>query len=209
MEGPFGEWTGYYASSSPPAPVVTVERIYYRDQPILLGRSPGNDYFGRLMDSAMIFSELIQNGVPDVQGVWLSEAASQLFLTVSIKQRFAGHAKRAALLASQCRRGGYFGRYIIVVDEDVDPTNLNQVIAAMCFRSDPEKDIDIIRRTWSTPLDPIIRKPTKGHYASRAIIDACRPFEWKDEFPEVIKLDQKVVSGMRRKWPEIEFAESE
>jgi 3-polyprenyl-4-hydroxybenzoate decarboxylase len=79
----------------------------------------------------------------------------------------------------------------------------------MCFRSDPEKDIDIIRRTWSTPLDPIIRKPTKAHYASRAIIDACRPFEWKEDFPAVIKLDQETVAGIRRKWPETEFADSE
>ena len=34
-EGPFGEWTGYYASSSRPEPVVRVQNIYYRNDPIL------------------------------------------------------------------------------------------------------------------------------------------------------------------------------
>ena len=46
-EGPFGEFLGYYPGEEGPAPVVTVERIYYRDNPILLGSPPAkppNDY---------------------------------------------------------------------------------------------------------------------------------------------------------------------
>ncbi len=45
-----------------------------------------------------------------------------------------------------------------------------------------------MRRTWSTPLDPMIRKPTKALMNSRAVIDACRPFEWIDEFPKVVQV---------------------
>ena len=40
---------------------------------------------------------------------------------------------------------------------------------------EPTTDIDIIRRAWSGPLDPIIPADQKG-FSSRAIIDATKPF---------------------------------
>ncbi|MDZ4246349.1 MAG: UbiD family decarboxylase, partial [Dehalococcoidia bacterium] len=39
-EGPFGEWTGYYGGGRFPAPVIDIERIYYRNNPILVGSPP-------------------------------------------------------------------------------------------------------------------------------------------------------------------------
>ena len=35
LEGPFGEWTGYYAGDAKEEPVIHIERVYYRDNPIL------------------------------------------------------------------------------------------------------------------------------------------------------------------------------
>ena len=37
-EGPFGEFTGYYASSPSEQPVVRRRRVYYRNDPILAHR---------------------------------------------------------------------------------------------------------------------------------------------------------------------------
>ena len=39
-EGPFGEWTGYYASDMRPEPVLDIKAVYYRNNPILLGCAP-------------------------------------------------------------------------------------------------------------------------------------------------------------------------
>jgi UbiD family decarboxylase len=39
-EGPFGEFTGYYAGGRTPQPVMRVERIYHRDDPILGSPAP-------------------------------------------------------------------------------------------------------------------------------------------------------------------------
>ena len=39
---------------------------------------------------------------------------------------------------------------------------LNEVLWAVCTRSDPSQDIEILRRCWSGPLDPIIHKDAKG-----------------------------------------------
>ena len=40
-EGPFGEWTGYYASSVREDPVVRVKRVYSRNNPIITMARPG------------------------------------------------------------------------------------------------------------------------------------------------------------------------
>src|SRR5450756_573385 len=74
----------------------------------------------------------------------------------------------------------------IVVDDDIDVSNLEELMWAVCSRSDPATSIDFIRNAWSTPLDPSIppERKAKGDFTnSRAIIDACRPFHWKDQYP--------------------------
>jgi UbiD family decarboxylase len=203
-EGPFGEWTGYYGRKRQPAPIIEVERVYHQDDPILLGSPPGkapcdSSYFGSVVRSVLLHNELIRSGIPDVKGVWISEVGGRLLIIVSIKQRYAGHAKQAGLIASQGRIGSIIGRYVIVVDEDIDPSNTNDVLWALCTRSDPEKDIDIIRRNRSNSLDPMIRQPTKALSNSRAIIDACKPFEWIEEFPQEIETGTELVSRVKTK----------
>ncbi len=211
IEGPFGEWTGYYASAERPEPFVKVKRLYHRNEPIILGSPPGRPpvelgWYRSYLRSALIWDEMEKAGVPDVKGVWLTvSGGSRLVLVVSIKQRYPGHAKQAAVVASQCHAGAYLGRYVLVVDDDIDPSNTDDVIWAMASRSDPETDIDIIRRCWSGPLDPIIQPGKKG-FNSRAIIDACRPFEWMKDFPPVAESSKEVLDATAKKWGDILFS---
>ncbi|MBI2304856.1 MAG: UbiD family decarboxylase [Chloroflexi bacterium] len=209
LEGPFGEWTGYYAGGREPAPIINVAAVRYRDSPIILGcppNRPPNDhsYLTCVFRSALLHEALVKAGVPDVRGVWRCEAGgSRLWVVVSIKQRYAGHARQAGFVAAQCQQGAYLGRYIIVVDEDIDPFNMNDVIWALSTRSDPEKDIDFVRRAWSSRLDPMIPKPAAGYFNSRAVIDACRPFEWMRDFPKVSEASPEVAQRVREKWREV------
>ncbi len=106
------------------------------------------------------------------------------------------------MIASYCHVGAYLGRYVIVVDDDIDVTNTNDVLWAMATRSDPESDIEIVRRSWSGPLDPVIPREKKGHN-SRAIIDACRPYEWRDQFPPVAESSPEVRRAAEAKWGKI------
>ena len=39
-EGPFGEWPGYYGSDTRPEPVMRVEAVYHRDDPLIIGAPP-------------------------------------------------------------------------------------------------------------------------------------------------------------------------
>ena len=204
VEGPFGEWTGYYASKEREAPFVEVERIYYRNRPIIVGAPPSRppsdgSYFMVVKGSALLWNALVKSGVPDVRGVWMSEVGLQQFVVVSIKQRYAGHAKQAALIVSQNRPAAYHGRYVVVVDEDIDPSNIEDVMWALVTRTDPKYSIDFVTRAWSTPLDTMIRKPTKAFFNSRGIIDACKPFEWISEFPEDIKMSPEHAADVKEK----------
>ncbi len=204
-EGPFGEWTGYYASAQREEPVVKVAALYHRNDPILLGSPPTKPpselaYYRCFLRAAAIDEELRLAGVPDIAGVWCHEVGgSRLFTVVAVKQRFAGHAKMAGTVASQCHAGAYLGRFVVVVDEDIDVMNLEEVMWAVCTRCDPEKDIDILRRCWSGPLDPIIPPGQKG-LNSRAIIDATRPFEWRHQFPMVAESSPERRAEVLKKW---------
>ncbi|MFQ5852280.1 MAG: hypothetical protein ACE5JU_17075, partial [Candidatus Binatia bacterium] len=116
--------------------------------------------------------------------------------------RYPGHAKQAAIVACQCHAGAYLGRYAVVVDDDIDVTSLDEVVWAICTRSDPASSIDVLRRTWSGPLDPIIPRGQKG-FNSRAIIDATRPFEWRDSFPPVSQIGPETRKRVESKWREV------
>ena len=207
-EGPFGEWTGYYGSGARPEPVIRVKAIYHRNAPILEGALPPRPPWGvspPIEKSALIWHQLEQAGVPDVQGVWCSEVGGPFLMqVVSIKQRYPGHARQAGLVASQCRAGGYMRRYTIVVDEDIDPSNFEEVMWAVCTRTDPVQDIEIMRRCWSGPLDPAIPFTKDGFkgFHSRAVIDACRPYEWREEFSPVVGCTPELIARMKEKWQE-------
>ena len=203
VEGPFGEFTGYYASGSRETPVITVKSLLYRNDPILLGSPPGKPpscLHIYLLSSAVLWEAIERAGVPDVCGVWQHPAApTWMFTALAIKQRYPGHARQAGLLASQSQGNAYMGRYVIVVDDDIDPSNLEDVIWALTTRSDPENDIEIVRRCWSGPLDPIIPAGAKG-LNSRAIIDACRPYEWREQFPPVVSVAPRLKEELTKKW---------
>lgn len=212
MEGPFGEFTGYYASGARPEPLIKVRTILHRNDPILLSSPPGkppyeNAFYRSFIKSANIWDQLEKAGVPDIQGVWTPPAGGAMFLTIiSIKQRYAGHAKQAAMVASQCGSGAYCGRFVIVVDDDVDITDIDEVLWALTTRCDPEQSIDIIRRCWSTPLDSMI--PSGGApLNSRAIIEACRPYEWINNFPPVVGAKKEYLNIVKEKWGKLLFTE--
>ena len=204
-EGPFGEWTGYYASNSRPEPLIRVQRIYHRNNPILTAARPGrppSDYSLAkcMVKAALIWDQVEKAGVPDIKGVWCNEAGGgRLLNIISIKQRYPGHARQAGMVASQVHAGAYLGRYVIVVDDDIDPTKTFDVLWALATRSDPVDSIDILRRCWSGPLDPRIEPGKKG-FNSRAIIDATRPFEWMKDFPPVAESTPELKKKVFDKW---------
>jgi 4-hydroxy-3-polyprenylbenzoate decarboxylase len=205
IEGPFGEWTGYYASGSREEPVIEVKAIYHRHDPILLGCPPQKPpyeahHFRKYLRSAMLRKALKDAGVPGIVGAYCHPVGGcRLLYVIAIRQLYPGHAKQVGLLASQVRAGAYMNRMVVVVDEDVDITDLNDVMWAVLTRADPAQDYEIIRRCWSGPLDPAIHPDHKG-FNSRVIIDATRPWEWRDRFPTAVGPEPEGKRETREKW---------
>ncbi len=207
FEGPFGEWTGYYASDESAQPVLEIEAIYHRKDPIILGVPPiggGSDEMARyraIMRSAMLKQQLQSAGVPDVTQVWSHEiGASRMLIALAIKQRYAGHAKQVGVLAASCGASVYGCKMVIVVDDDIDVSNLDQLMWAMLSRYDPATSVDILRRMRSTPADPRLtpeQRKVRDFTNSRMVIDATRPYEWRDKFPKVNAPSQEIVRKAR------------
>ena len=210
VEGPFGEWTGYYAGGASEQPTLDVRAIYHRNDPIILGVPPlgaGPDEMARyraIMRSAMLKQELANAGVPDVTQVWCHEVgASRLLHGIGIKQRYPGHARQAGTLASTCGSVVYGCKFVIVVDDDIDVSNLDQLVWAMLTRCDPETSIEILRKMRTSPADPRVtpeQRKTRDITNSRVIVDACRPFEWFDKYPKVNAPGPEVVRKAHEKF---------
>jgi UbiD family decarboxylase len=200
-EGPFGEFTGYYAAAARPGPVMEVTAIHHRNDPILLGSPPMKPprfHFGLPFRAATIWSNLEAAGVSDVTGVW--QHVSQLMTVVALRQRYDGHAKRAALVAAA---HSYMARIVVVVDDDIDPSDLVDVMWAVTTRCEPSENIDVFRNAWSSALDPRIAPADKERGVtahSKAIIEACRPFAWRDQFPTPSALSAEEARAIEAKW---------
>ena len=96
-------------------------------------------------------------------GAW--QHVSQLMTVVALKQRYDGHAKRAALVAAA---HSYMARIVVVVDEDVDPSNLNDVMWAVATRCEPSEQIDIVaQRLELGARSRAFRRPTSSAASPR------------------------------------------
>jgi len=76
---------------------------------------------------------------------------------------------------------------------------------AVSTRCDPARSIQIVTNAWSTPLDPSIspqNREAADFTNSRAIIDACRPFAWRDKFP---KVNMPTPDVARKAWEKFSY----
>ncbi|MFH1002701.1 MAG: UbiD family decarboxylase [Chloroflexota bacterium] len=208
LEGPFGEWPGYYAGRSRQKPAFKVKSILYRNNPIIQGNPPSRFpsiwTLGRHIQKAAILWHELDRQMPGVQGVWMVEEAGMHSMPViSLKQQYGGHARQAAQVASSCSATGRDARFIIVVDEDIDPSNLGEVIWAMATRCDPEKAIDIMRACWSTQANPLLTQEQLEQgilEQSRAFILACKPYHRIKDFAPAIETSPELLDKTRKKW---------
>jgi len=210
-EGPFGEFTGYYGKPEAQAPLVQITAIHHRTNPILTNALMA-DYpsceqsgFFAILRSARIWDDLEKLGVPSIRGVYSHPAAAGGFgmTVVSLEQRYPGHAAQVLALTAQVPGGAYFTKWIIAVDEDVDPTDMDQVIWAMATRCNPIDSIDLLRNTWSTGLDPAQNPPEKRLYGSKALINACKEHRHLKSFSKRTMLRKTVYDKVAARWTEL------
>ena len=188
VEGPFGEWPGYYSHSGAEC-VVRIKQIVHRNAPIINGNPPLRPLLGLRDDlpstAVNMWDHLENSGISDVVGVW--GYCNSLMIVISLKQRYSGHAQQALLAAAGLRSSASMNTYFVAVDEDIDPSELNDVVWALCTRVNPATALDVLHNAWTSDLDPRLTPEQKssGDYTmGRLLINACKPFSWIDSFPK-------------------------
>ena len=182
MEGPFGEFTGYYGPAES-NPVMEITAITHRRSPIFLAGMTGvpptdnhvlksfayeSNLFVRLRET---FPEVTAVSFPDWGGV-------QYAAVIALRQRYKGQARHLILTAlGDSSRP----KLVVVVDDDIDVYDTDLVNWAIMTRSQPAEDLVVVPRVAGGPLDP--SAPEK-EVISVWGIDATRAFGI--EFPEVV-----------------------
>ena len=208
-EGPFGEWPGYFTEANVgETPVMVVKRVYYRNDPILLGApplKPPASYLPIPLGAATLWEQLEKAGVPEVKGVWGFVYGGQPgpFTIIAINQRYAGHSKQALLVAAGARAGAYGGKFVVVVDNDIDITNPADVIWAIATRCHVREGLDVVKGVWASVCEPALppeERSPRGYTSDRVLIDACRPYKWMDQFPAVNAFTKEIKDTIEQKW---------
>ncbi len=210
IEGPLGEFHGFYSGARSPKPVIDVLALHSRPAPIitaaLMANYPAGEIgtYHAIMRSARILDNLEQIGVPGIQGVYVQPAAASAscMVVVSLKQLYPGHAAQALALTAQCPAAVYYTKWIIAVDEDVDPTDFDQVMWALSTRCNPADDLDVMRNTLTFRADLSLPAQARPH-GSKVLINACKPYRYLKELPVRTLLRRGVYDRVARRWSEL------
>ena len=152
-EGPFIDLTGT-EDIIRMQPVVEITDLYMRENPIfrviLPGRKEHKTLIGIPQEPRM--NKLISNTSPTVNNVIMTEGGgSWLHAVVQIKKRTNGDGKNAILAALAAHPSL---KRVVVVDEDVDPTDPVDVEWAIATRFQPDKNMILIPGAKGSSLDP-------------------------------------------------------
>ena len=204
-EGPFGDHTGYY-NEIDSFPVFTIETMTMRKDPIY-----HSTYTGRPPDEPAIlglalnevFIPILQKQYPEITDFYLpSEGCSYRVAIVSMKKQYPGHAKRVMMGVWSFLRQFMYTKFVIVVDDDIDPRQWEDVIWAISTRVDPARDLTIVE---NTPIDYLdFASPVSG-LGSKMGIDATNklPGETTREWGTPITMDQAVKDKIDSIWSEL------
>ncbi|UQZ94869.1 non-oxidative hydroxyarylic acid decarboxylases subunit C [Bacillus safensis] len=174
IEGPFGEFPGSY-SGARLQPIVKITKITHRQNPIFENLYLGMpwteiDYLMALNTSLPLYKQL-KRDFPEVEAV-NAMYTHGIGTIVSTKSRLGGYGKAVAMRLLSTPHGMPYTKIAIIVDEFVDPFNLEQVMWALTTRVRPDKDVFKIPYAPGMPLDPS-SDPAGMH--TKLVIDATTP----------------------------------
>ncbi|MCF8040855.1 MAG: UbiD family decarboxylase [Desulfarculaceae bacterium] len=185
VEGPFGEFTGY-AGPQRLSWVVEISAVYGKACPTIIDIFPC--YTEHINAHLPIEASIYQRAKQAVPGVvktcWVG-SGGPFNLIISLTKKTEGEPMRAAMAAISASN---FIKHVIVVDDDVDPEDLTQVMWAFSSRVQADQDLSILRNLQGQVLDPSLRHEIK---TSGMVIDATRPldrpFPRRGEVPEQLR----------------------
>ena len=174
IEGPFGEFTGNY-SGGRAMPVIRVDRISHRSNPIFESLYLGQPWteIDFLMGPATCvpLNQQLRTEFPEVQAV-NALYTHGLLAIISTRRRYGGFARAVGMRAMTLPHGLGYCKVVIMVDEDVDPFDLPQVMWALSTKVNPSGDLVTLPNMSVVALDP---GSSPAGITDKLIIDATTP----------------------------------
>jgi UbiD family decarboxylase len=176
-EGPFVDITGTYDPVRR-QPVIEFTGMYTRPDFIYHSILPGGDEHKILMGcpyEPKIYKAVA--GVTEVRNVVLTKGGcGYLHAVVQIKKSTQGDGKNAIMAAFAAHTSL---KHVVVVDEDIDPTDPNEVEYAIATRVSGDTDVMVITGVRGSSLDPC-QKPDGTNV--KIGVDATMVLGHEDEF---------------------------
>ncbi|MGZ9793661.1 phenolic acid decarboxylase BsdC [Bacillus atrophaeus] len=204
-EGPFGEFTGHY-SGGRSMPIIKIKRVSHRNHPIFEHLYLGMpwtecDYMIGINTCVPLYQQLKEAYPSEIVAV-NAMYTHGLIAIVSTKTRYGGFAKAVGMRALTTPHGLGYCKMVIVVDEDVDPFNLPQVMWALSTKMHPKHDAVTIPDLSVLPLDPgsdpsgithkmildattPVAPETRGHY-SQPLDSPLTTKEWEQKLMDLM-----------------------
>ncbi|MBI2360354.1 MAG: UbiD family decarboxylase [Deltaproteobacteria bacterium] len=194
-EGPFGEYTGFMAGDRIPRPVYHVTAISYRNDPIVPVTCMGVPVDDAavslsLTKAANILEETRSRGFP-VKAVYCPPEAVSHWTVVSTKVPYPGYSRYLA----HAVWGIPWGRsawYLVIVEEDVDVTDMGQVLWAISTMCHPKRGVVQVENVPGHPLLPFLGPEEKHkNLAAYTLLDCTWPRDWpRDAIPLKISFEK-------------------
>jgi 4-hydroxy-3-polyprenylbenzoate decarboxylase len=184
-EGPFGEYTGYMAGGRGPRPVIKVKAITHRNDPILTASNMGapvddSDIVMSIAWIAEIRTHLLNKGFP-ITGVYMPLESSGTICVVATKKPYNSIANHIANQVWSTESGRCFPR-VIVVDADIDPTDMKQVIFALGTKCHPVRGTTLFEKMPPSLLIPFLSIEEKKLVSTTNVVYDCTwPLDWAPE----------------------------
>ena len=144
-EGPFGEYNGYMMGPRMPAPVYRINAITHRTNPIIpfcCAGTPVDDCaaLSTVFQAAELYRVLTEEKGFPINKLYLPPEGIYQLVVVSTKVPYASFAKEIedVILSDKF---GYFLNKVMVVDSDIDPTDMDQVWHAFATRMHPNRGV--------------------------------------------------------------------
>ena len=166
-EGPYGEMVGYQGARKEKQFWMRVTAVTHRKNPWIMNNFTGLQA-GSLMAAghARPFHDLKQE-IPAVVDFY-SDNRTVGVTFVSIRKTRPGQGLE---IAKQIAERNFFAKVVVVVDDDLDVTNQEQMVAALGARWQPHRASHVYESLPGMPLDP--SAPQRGR-TSKIAIDATR-----------------------------------
>jgi len=180
-DGPFGESTGYYLAYD--APVIDITAITHRKDYIFHALCPWvleDDILMVISIGREIFKQ-IRTIVPSVKDMTFAPGTVALHTIISMEKYRPGDVKRALLLALLINP---LIKRAVAVDTDVDIYNPREVEWAIATRSQPDRDMIMIKDVPGLAIDPSAG-PGPDYLSTKIGIDATKYAGKEKEFEKI------------------------